>query len=409
MKERLHIIRELARRYERTQAGRVGVGERDLLVDYEGFLADAGCADGEARLTAERELADAARAGVLTLVPHRRDLRLIQQIRFNLAREAALFSLLAEPSPTQRRNELARQFAEAAKFTVPSEWTEAWSTLCSRLEIAARRGDSILPFSRDSLSTNSEILALVPKLLAWRGDSLMRVASCVLCGRSKRLEALSSKLGQVLDQLTTGTIRSLEDVGILANPRFVLLHGPIRLRLDGEWLDLRILAGPFRLSEHDVTRAAAVETAASRCLTVENETTFHELVKLHCGELLIQTSFPGSGTMALLRRLPAHLEFWHFGDTDPEGFEILRDLRERSGRPFRALHMHYRASLESSRITAEERRKIERLMASSLMASEFAELKGILAAGREGIVEQESLGQPAFQSWPFYGSREAGK
>jgi hypothetical protein len=162
----------------------------------------------------------------------------------------------------------------------------------------------------------------------------------------------------------------LEDIGILANPRFVLLHGPLRLRLDGEWLDLRLLAGPFRLSEHDVTRAQTVETTASRCLTVENETTFHELAKLRCGELLIHTSFPGSGTLALLRRFPAHLEFWHFGDTDSKGFEILRDLRERSGRPFRALHMRYRASIESSPLTAEERRKLERLMASPLMSSE---------------------------------------
>jgi hypothetical protein len=32
-----------------------------------------------------------------------------------------------------------------------------------------------------------------------------------------------------------------------------------------------------------------------------------------------ETSFPGSGTLALLQWLPHTMEFWHFGDTDPEG------------------------------------------------------------------------------------------
>jgi len=95
----------------------------------------------------------------------------------------------------------------------------------------------------------------------------------------------------------------------------------------------------------------------------EHETTFHELAKLQSGELLIQTSFPGSATVALIRSLPATLEWWHFGDSDPAGFEILRVLRERTGRDFRPLHM------EPGRVP----------------------------------YEQESLGRPR-REWPFYGS-----
>ena len=158
-------------------------------------------------------------------------------------------------------------------------------------------------------------------------------------------------------------IRTLDDVGIISNPRSVLVHGPLKLRFEGGWLDLGLLRGSFRLSQTDIERAEQIEVASSRCLTIENETTFHELAKLESGELLICTSFPGSGTLALLKRLPANIEYWHFGDSDEAGFEILRTLRERSGRDFHSLHME---------------------------------------VGRVPF-EQESLGRPTRRTWPFYG------
>src|SRR2546425_647959 len=107
MKDRLHILRELARHYERTRAGRTGFAE---------------------------------------------------------------------------------QFSEAALLSVPEEWREEWVRFCARFEEAARHGEAVAPFERDSTEMNHELLALVPKLLAGRGESLLRFASCVLCGNSKRLE-----------------------------------------------------------------------------------------------------------------------------------------------------------------------------------------------------------------------------
>ena len=112
----------------------------------------------------------------------------------------------------------------------------------------------------------------------------------------------------------------------------------------------------------DIARAESLVTTARRCLTVENETSFHELAKLQSGELLVHTSYPGAGTLTLLRRLPAEIECWHFGDSDEAGFEILRVLREQSGRDFQPFQMQ---------------------------------------KGRVPF-EQESLGRPVLAQWPFY-------
>lgn len=368
MKPLSPVFAELARRYRRRHAGRTGRGERAVVVPLEELLRSAGCADGDAREVAEQELKAAEQAGVLERVPHHpRDPSNIGAIRVQPENESAFFRHLGEVSPASERAALAVQFASARATVVPESCRNGWTALLDRLEQAALTGGPMDPFERQAGDANAELLTLLPRLLAWEGESLMRFASCVLCDNSKRLEQLQGKLERLLPEITAGTLTGLESLGILTNPRSALVHGPLRLRIDGEWLDLGRLAGAFRLSQADILRADLIETTARRCLTVENETTFHELAKLRSGELLIQTSFPGSGTLALLARLPNTLEFHHFGDSDPAGFEILRVLREQSGHDFQPLHM---------------------------------------APGRLPF-EQESLGRPTSPAWPFYPNPEA--
>jgi len=413
MNSRSPVFRALSRLYSESKAGRTGSGQRDFLVDLKKLLTACGCEDGDERETAIRQLR-AEDGKLLKIEGLRRDTDIIHQIRFPVANEARLFALLNELSPTERRHQLAQQFVAAAKTDVPERWSEGWKKYCTDLQQAAVQGAAISPFSRDDLEANAELLTLVPKLLAWqakRGESLLRFASCVALGNSKRLGELAAedetgnrrgKVGSILEQVTGGQICSLEDIGILQVPRFALIQGPLRLLLGNEWLNLGLLQGPCRLSETDIVHASQIECVARRCLTVENETSFHELAKLNSGELLICTSYPGSATLLLLQKLPVAMEFWHFGDSDPEGFDILRDLRKRSGRPFQSLHMNWRPSEGAPSLDAGSRRLIERLLKSPIMQSEHQHLQQMLRAGNEGGFEQESLGQPTQHTWPFY-------
>lgn len=376
MKPPSPILEALANRYTRSIAGRSGEAGRDVWLDIEELLRDANSVEGDSRAVAEQQLRDAEQAGILKLEPlHKRDRASLHQVRFSPACEARLFDFLGRSSPTSARAALAQQFAHASARELPERWRDGWTAWCERMRVAALAGKSVEPLDRQPTKVNEELLALLPRLLGWEGESLVRFASCVLCGDSKTLESLAArdrdgefrdklrgKLGRLVEEITGGQIRSLDELGIVPNPRFGLIHGPMKLQLEGEWLDLGRLKGAFRLAEEDIRRAESVVTSARRCLTVENETSFHELAKLHSGELLVQTSFPGSGTLSLLSRLPDTMEFWHFGDCDEAGFEILRVLREKSGRDFRTLHMQ---------------------------------------PGRVPF-EQESLGRPTRRTWPFY-------
>lgn len=366
----------LSRIYEQRTAGRTGTASRDVLVDLETLLAEAGCEEGDARALAERQLIEAENLNLITRVPlHCRDRLLIHQIRFSSAKESAFYAYLGRPSPSAQREALASQFITAKHLVVLPIWQTAWHEWCELMAANSLGGGSTAPFDRTASQANAELLELLAKLLRWEGESLVRFASCVLCGDSKKLESMSSvekegertgqlrgKLGRLLSIITNGRIGALDDLGIIATPRSVLLHGPLKLSTVGGVLDLGVLQGPFRLSAVDLDRCSGITTTTSRCLTVENETTFYELAKLESGVLLICTSFPGGATVKLLKLLPSSLEFWHFGDSDAAGFDILRVLQEKSGQDFRPFLM------------------------------------------QEGRIpfEQESLGRPRSTVWPFY-------
>src|ERR1700749_2154277 len=100
MKPRSPVLEALARLYKRRQAGRTGEGSRDVLVDVEDLLRDAGTREGEARAVAEQQLREAEKMGILKLEPlHKRDPSSLHQVRFSPANEKKLYENIGGQSP----------------------------------------------------------------------------------------------------------------------------------------------------------------------------------------------------------------------------------------------------------------------------------------------------------------------
>ncbi len=268
-----------------------------------------------------------------------------------------------------------------------------WQAWLLDLSARAQAGKSVLPFERDDPALNAELLRVTAAILTWPEESLIRYASAVICGDSKRLQALEARLLIALRAITGDPATTLETYQILQVPRAVMLHGPLVLDLPGGTLDLGLLGGTVAISGTDLAAASAIRCAATACLTVENESVFRELAKRNLRLLLVHTSFPGAATRHLLSHLPAALPCHHFGDADPAGFDILRDLREKTRRPFRAIGMHFRPDPAAAPLTEAERKAIARLLASPVLADVHADLQAMLEHGTKGNFEQESLGQ----------------
>lgn len=397
------VLVTIARRFAKTQAGRTGRSKLDVFIDAEELLAEANAAAGQLRSVAITELEVAERAGLLQLERNRRDPELLQRVRIFPTKAAELHALLGLLTPVEQRERFATLFREAEAAAVPTQYLDGWRRFCMELATAARSGGAVQPFDRRDFKETKTLLELLPKLLAWQGESYLRFASCVLDGDSKVLEKWAPRICAALNRITAGVKSTLAEFGIVENPRSVMLHGPLRLELGGNWLDLGLLKGVTRVAAIDLTAAERIESSAVRCVSVENETTLHELAKLGSSDLLIGTSFLGSGTRRLLERLPTTMDFWHFGDSDPAGFAVLADLRERASRTVNALHMTWRPAREQIRLSDSERTTAERLLNSPWLGSaEKIVLQHQLEKDDKGAFEQETLGPPPLPQFPFY-------
>ena len=391
------VLETLAARYERSRAGRTGRAVQDVTIDYEKLLRLAGCDRGEPRICAERDLED-AHGRELLIVERNRRTNLPLLVRFSHENESRLFGELGRVSPTATRNAFAAVFVEAADDPVPDRWLSSWAAFCRESVEAAAAGEAIASLSRDNLDEAREILKLMPRLLAWETDSLRRFASCRLCGDSKRLETLKARIESILGRITNGAVATLEDLGIMENERSVILQGPLCLRFPHGALDLRLLAAPARIDRRDLKRAT-LEPSASRCLTVENLTVLHELAKGNSTVILASSGsvggFAHSAIIEFLQALPAYVELSHCGDADPKGFEILNNLRERTGRPIASLGMVFDGSWVGPALNGDDRKDIARLLAApSLTRFEKDQLAAMLSAGHKGRFEQESRPLP---------------
>ena len=361
--------------------------QRDFTIDYEKFLRLANVADGDEREIAERELriAEMESGGALGIDRARKS-GLPERIRVVLkGGETWLFSKCGGATPSAEREELADFFEQAASRAVPEKWISAWNEWCEVLSSRGKEGTSVQPFSKND---HKDLMDALVGVLNWQGESLIRYASAKICGDSKRLQALEPKLLAALREITGEG--SLEAFDIFHKPRAVMLHGPLILKFGAEEIDFSALPGSYTLSETNALEALEISTPASICLTVENEDVFMELVKRNPGVVLIQTSFPGSAVRRLITRLP-EMNFLHFGDSDPAGFDILRDLREKTARNFRPLLMKHCPSPQRIPLSKLEKETLDRLLVNPLMDDVWGELLKISNSDDKGIFEQETV------------------
>jgi Uncharacterized protein conserved in bacteria C-term(DUF2220) len=74
--------------------------------------------------------------------------------------------------------------------------------------------------------------------------------------------------------------------------------------------------------------------------------------------------YANSATVEFLRNLPENIELWHFGDSDPKGFDIPRDLRARIPKKIQSMHMCFRPHEKAVALSLEDYETIERLLNS---------------------------------------------
>ncbi|WP_395732140.1 Wadjet anti-phage system protein JetD domain-containing protein [Prosthecobacter sp.] len=369
--------------------------------DWEQLLEDAGIRSAEDQQAALREARQLAK---FQLPPRKRNPRFIDKIIVPLESEAWLHQQFGT-QPGAATQQHALEIVTAWSLKTHPLIPEAWSELCLRLESSFNIPGVLEPFRWLEPIRVNELLTLLFQITSreWPAGTLIRDASTHLGYDSKHLESRQSYLERALETLF-GRETPLEAVGIQTSNSTLHYCGPLVLHFadHSKPLDLRYEAA---LSVAELEQTTHITTTARRLLTVENrKTTFLQLARAdeHRSTLIVATSFPTQAVKLLLQKLPPSLPHHHFGDTDPSGWDILRKLREIRSASVQPFHMSWRPSAQAAPLTQRDLQIIDRLLTDARMADCHASLRAMQKSGTRGGFEQEALGRPSLNEWPFY-------
>lgn len=369
--------------------------------DWEQLLEDAGIRSAEDQQAALREAQQLAK---FQLTPRKRNPRFIDKIIVPLESEAWLHQQFGT-QPGAATQQHALEIVTAWSLKTHPLIPEAWSALCQHLEAAFSIPRALEPFRWLEPARVDELLSLLFQITSreWPAGTLVRDASSQLGHSSKHLEEQQSYHERALEALF-GCETPLEALGIQTSHSTLHYCGPLTLHFADHTkpLDLRYQS---TLSVAELESATHITTTAQRLLTVENrKTTFLQLAHADAqrSTLIVATSFPTQAVKLLLQKLPPDLPHYHFGDTDPSGWDILRKLREIRRTSVQPFHMSWRPSAQAAPLTQRDLQLIGRLLADPRMADCHASLQAMRNSGTKGDFEQESLGRPSLNEWPFY-------
>jgi len=396
-------LAEFHRQWNEVRGHRLSPSARAFSRPWEDLLDATGLRSSFERDHAKAEALALAKDGKLIIERHR--VRREDTLTLPLASEPWLLALFDSTPASELRDEALAVVRQAKAIGHP-RWPESWSRLCDEILAAFSAGKNLAPFSWKEPSDLRQFLAILHNLSArdWPPHTLLRDASTALDLDSKALEQRRLSLESALSLLFAES-SSLESLGILRAESKATVQGILTLQFsNGTDHRVQSLEDSFDLSIVDLRRATHATTTARRILSIENKTTFIQAVRVNTDRdtLLILTSYPTTATTRLLTLLPRDLPHFHFGDTDPSGYAILASLRKISPRPIHPFLMTWQDRENSPPLSEHDRRILPSLLANPQMRNCVPSLQAITLACRKGRFEQESIGAPSLDAWPFW-------
>ena len=163
----------------------------------------------------------------------------------------------------------------------------------------------------------------------------------------------------------------LETHKVYTNPGYVYFKGEASVVLEGGEVLIFEKDLPVALSTDYLDRVIKICPKENRVLTIENLTSFHRFAKTGflCIYLAGYHSLRISKYLSKIDR-PEEKEWLHFGDIDPDGYMILRNLRNKTGLDFKPYQMSEEI-LSTYKKYSKKLERQDRTKAKTLIAEEF--------------------------------------
>ncbi|MEA4890754.1 MAG: DUF2220 family protein [Clostridiaceae bacterium] len=137
----------------------------------------------------------------------------------------------------------------------------------------------------------------------------------------------------------------LAELNLVKNPTYVHIKGAAKVIINGDKIDLSALHGDIAFSSTMLNDIDRVDLTGRAVMTIENLTSFH-LVDCENRLVIYLGGFHNTVRRHLIMKIHQQnpdVAFYHFGDIDAGGFQILQHLRRQTGINF----IPYKMDLES--------------------------------------------------------------
>lgn len=231
-----------------------------------------------------------------------------------------------------------------------------------------RSNKSVAHFSND-LTEFEQILQAVTALFQTRKETFVRDFSVQVFKDSKAFDRISNKVISLLFEYGDYPEKEqvLSSLNLIKNPTYVNFKGSGVIVLKGQRIDLSVLAGDIAISSEMLPDIEVIQVTGNAVMTIENLTSFHladgsERLLIYLG------GFHNQVRRDFIRKLhtqnPA-ATYFHFGDIDAGGFQILQHLQRQTGIDFKPWKMDLETLMQykafSRPLTENDRYRLNQL------------------------------------------------
>lgn len=301
---------------------------------------------------------------------------IIQKVRLNVERLKDVYEFVKRVPKTdlvRLNKEMLKEYFEqmdSANLPVCRNFVEF---LIERLE----ENKSVKEFIHLEDKNESKILLSAVRAVEQNKKALyVREFSILNFQDSKLFEQLAGKVHHIFARFdenykSNDMAEWLSEHNIYQTPNFVYLKGNITIRVGDELVNLSTFQHGLGISGEDIDRIEIEENArVNKIITIENLTTYFRWQETE--SLIVYLGGYHNGVRRnLLQKIYnsfPYAKYYHFGDIDAGGFEIYRDLCEKTGIPFEMHLMGLKVlkKYESfgKKLTVNDRKRLENMIGS---------------------------------------------
>lgn len=202
---------------------------------------------------------------------------------------------------------------------------------CSFLIRKIKKYESIQSYCNDADELKT-LLFTIDYMMGLEEDVLKRQLSVELFKDSKYFEKVENKVCKIIRDFDNvdfeDNVSILESYHVHKNPTFVYIKGNIVIKINRQIIDLSAYGFEISLSSNALKSLEIIELRAKKILTIENLTSFisfndNDYICIYLAGYHNQIK---RDLIHKINNFGQDLQFFHFGDIDAGGFNILIDL-----------------------------------------------------------------------------------